>query len=56
MRRINKKWNKYALAMLVFLIPSIIVTALQITTQLIIETKTGCDLSTFVMYFWGVVI
>ncbi len=53
MRRINKKWNKYALAMLVFLIPSIIVTALQITTQLIIETKTGCDLSTFVMYFWG---
>ncbi len=53
MRRINKKWNKYALAMLVFLIPSIIVMALQITTKLIIEIKTGYDINVFVMYVLG---
>ena len=53
MRRINKKWNKYALAMLVFLIPSIIVTAMSVASQATIFIKTGCDLEEFVSYFAG---
>ena len=53
MRRINKKWNKYALAMLVFLIPSIIVTALSVAAQLTIFIKTGCEIEEFISYFAG---
>ena len=53
MRRINKKWNKYALAMLVFLIPSIIVTALSVASQATIYIKTGCKLEEFISYFAG---
>ena len=53
MRRINKKWNKYALAMLVFLIPSIIVTALSVAAQVTIFIKTGCEIEEFISYFAG---
>lgn len=51
MRRINKKWNKYVLAMLVFLIPTMLVSALSLASQLIVYIKTGCDFNTFIEYF-----
>ena len=53
MRRINKKWNKLAAVILVFLIPSILASIVAVAVQLIVSIKTGCNLSTFMLYFMG---
>ena len=53
MKRIKRKWTNYALAVLVFLIPTLVVSALNLAAQVVVILRTGCSFPVFAMYFSG---